>query len=54
MGNKIPTWCENKFYFMKRNYLFVRAVGGLADGSKTNFKSQEFITKRGKDETTKN
>jgi hypothetical protein len=34
MGNKIPTQCENIFYFMPRNYII--------------FREQEFITKRGK------
>jgi hypothetical protein len=34
MGKKIPTWWENKFYFMTRNYIFGRIVGGIASTPK--------------------
>jgi hypothetical protein len=29
MGKKIPTWWENKFYFMTRNYIFRRVDEGI-------------------------
>ena len=28
MGNKIPTQCENIFYFMPRNYIILKIDGG--------------------------
>jgi hypothetical protein len=29
MGKKIPTWWENKFHFMTRNYIFRRVDEGI-------------------------
>jgi len=46
VGKKIPTCCENKFYFITRNYILVRIDGGIA--SKRNFQEPGIYHEKGK------